>query len=601
MRRVGIFSRVALLCNGMHLIGVMAFVVLTTPWASAQRQTLPDKIIAYPDTVLYNGKILTADDQFTIVEAVAIRDGKFLEVGKNNAALELAGPRTRKIDLQGKTVTPGFIAHHLHLPDYAYYAMLMRRDDIQWEGEFYPGGDKLVWDRVEILLRDIKKAAAVAKPNEWVVIVAAFQAEPVIRQLRRSEMDAVSPNNPVVILTPVEGLVFAANSLALKMANLTPETSGYPYGDEAMVQGGDTSWRLSLASQWSIPTEKLANGLKKKIAEYNANGITMIGGTRIQPPELTAVRELWVRGELTMRWRVALQILNSDSNPESTLQHLGNLSDLGDDMFRISGMALGASDGAPFSGQAWTWEPKLRELPGFPNRPYGPRGLNDPWPEREKVSLIVRYGWSSANSHSAGDRGTSEYLSIYEEAKKNPIAKSSNQRLAIDHLVAVRPQDIKKFKELGIIPSISPWFLFKKEENELVVQQYGVERVHQWMPGKSYIDAGLRPTIEEDIDGLPYRGPLWNIEKMVTRKDDAGREWNPKEKVSREQGLWMMTNWTAYYVGDEKKLGTIEAGKLADLVVLDKDYLSVPEDEIHKMPIVMTMVGGKVVYEKPRN
>ena len=583
--------------------GLLKFVIGITfslvALSQAEAQELPGKVIAYPQLILYNGKILTADDQFTIVEAVAIRDGKLLEVGKNEAVLELAGPATQKIDLKGKTVTPGFISHHLHMPDYAYQAMLMKRPDIQWEGEWIPGGDWLNWANVDLLLRDVKKAVDAARPGEWAIIVAGFEAQPVVSQLKRSALDAVSGGHPVVIITPVAGIVFAANTLALQKAKATSDTPGSPKGDEAFITWGTTSWLLSLASQWSIPTETLAEGLKKKILEYNTSGITMIGGTRIQPPELTALREIWIKGELTMRWRVALQILNADPNPESTLQHLGNLSDLGDDMFRISGMAMGNTDGAPYTGEAWTYEPKRRELPGFPNRPFGPRAPNEPWPDREKIALIVRYGWSSANSHSAGDRGTAEYLSVYGEAKKNPIVKSSNQRLAIDHLVNVRQEDIKKFKDLGIMASISPWFLFKASQNEASVYQYGTERVNQWMPAKSYIDAGLRPIIEEDIDELPYRAPLWNIEKMVTRKDDNGKIWNLKEKVTRQEGLWMKTNWPAYYVGDEKKLGTIAVGKFADLLVLDKDYMTVPEDDIHTISVFMTIVNGKVVYAMP--
>jgi hypothetical protein len=119
------------------------------------------------------------------------------------------------------------------------------------------------------------------------------------------------------------------------------------------------------------------------------------------------------------------------------------------------------------------------------------------------------------------------------------------------------------------------------------------------MPVKTYIKLGMKPSGGGDIDGRPYRDPLWVIEKFVTRKDEKGRVWNPTEKVTRQEGLWMMTNWAAYNRGDEKKMGTIEAGKLADLVVLDADYMAVPEDDISKIPVVMTVVGGKVVYEKP--
>ena len=247
--------------------------------AQAQ-QSVPPELIAYPEMVLHNGKILTADDNFAVVQALAIRDGKFLKTGKNDEVLPLAGPTTRKIDLKGRTVTPGFYIHHIHLPDYAYFSMLMRRDGIQWGGKWLPGVDKLVWDDVAALYKDVERAVVVAKPGEWVTIVAAFQAAPVVAQLKRSALDAIAPNNPVVIATPVIESVFAANSLALKLAKVSPDTPGYPKGDDARIrteargtEGGsgiDAGWLLSMAAQWAVPTQKLADAFRKKIAEYSA-------------------------------------------------------------------------------------------------------------------------------------------------------------------------------------------------------------------------------------------------------------------------------------------------------------------------------------------
>lgn len=118
-------------------------------------------------------------------------------------------------------------------------------------------------------------------------------------------------------------------------------------------------------------------------------------------------------------------------------------------------------------------------------------------------------------------------------------------------------------------------------------------------PVQSYIQAGIKPVAESDHGTEPYSRPLWNIERYVARTDAEGRVWGSQEKVSREQALWMYTNWAAYYTGEEKTLGTIEAGKLADLVVLEKDYMTVPENEISDIPVLMTVVRGKVVYEMP--
>ena len=303
-----------------------------------------------------------------------------------------------------------------------------------------------------------------------------------------------------------------------------------------------------------------------------------------------------------MRFRLGLNLVAGQGNLERAFQQLGNISDIGDDWIRIAGMEAGAADGGSESGAAWSWERKLRvDLPNttfIAYGPYGIRGLDARWEGAEHVTMLTRFGWNVGNIHSVGDRATSTFLDAFEEAKKRGLFVEGS-RLTIDHLLMVRPQDIIRMKELEVWPNIAPWFFLMPPNDDVVLHQYGEERMNKMMPVKSYIDAGIKPSGGADIDTRPYRDPLWVIEKFVTRKDGKGRVWNPEEKVTRQQALWMMTNWAAYAIGDQKKLGTIESGKLADLVVLDGDYMTVPEEEISKIPVVMTVVGGKVIYERP--
>ena len=131
---------------------------------------------------------------------------------------------------------------------------------------------------------------------------------------------------------------------------------------------------------------------------------------------------------------------------------------------------------------------------------------------------------------------------------------------------------------------------------------WGKERVAKMLPAKSLIRAGLKPTSEADTGTYPRSYPLWHMEKLVTRKDEKfGVVWGPNERVTRQEALWMRTNWAAAYTGDEQDLGTIEPGKLADLVVLDKDYMTVPEDDISEIEVVMTILNGKVIYDASRD
>jgi len=141
--------------------------------------------------------------------------------------------------------------------------------------------------------------------------------------------------------------------------------------------------------------------------------------------------------------------------------------------------------------------------------------------------------------------------------------------------------------------------VFTQQNIENNVYMYGADQVNEMLPLSSYIKVGIRPSLEADGGWDPGGRPFWKIMKAITRKDDReGRVWNEEEKVTRQQALWMSTKWSAYTVGDGEKLGSIEPGKLADLVVLEKDYMAVPEDEISDIPIGMTVVGGKIVYQK---
>lgn len=191
-------------------------------------------------------------------------------------------------------------------------------------------------------------------------------------------------------------------------------------------------------------------------------------------------------------------------------------------------------------------------------------------------------------------------LKAYEEGKKTPFVQNPQQKLAVDHAAMVTPEQMKKMKELGVIPSVMIRGSIGKIDQYAYI--LGNEEAMKLSPSKSMINAGLRPVAEADTGEFPYSSPMWNMEKYIPRKDEHGFAWGrAQEGITRQQALWMYTNWAAYYSGDEKKLGTIEPGKLADLVVLDKDYLTVPEDDISEIKVMMTLIGGKVIYDATRD
>jgi predicted amidohydrolase YtcJ len=168
--------------------------------------------------------------------------------------------------------------------------------------------------------------------------------------------------------------------------------------------------------------------------------------------------------------------------------------------------------------------------------------------------------------------------------------------------VWVRPQEIKRMKDLGVMPSIAPWFLLTEQNITNTVEMFGADRVNDsLLPIKSYVTTGIRPSLEADSGDDPLGKPFYKLQLAITRKDEKdGRVWNAKEKISRQEALWMVTNWSAAFTGDQDQQGTIERGKLADLVVIGQDYLTIAEDQIGNIPILMTIVGGRIVYDHER-
>jgi predicted amidohydrolase YtcJ len=169
----------------------------------------------------------------------------------------------------------------------------------------------------------------------------------------------------------------------------------------------------------------------------------------------------------------------------------------------------------------------------------------------------------------------------------------------MDHMVEVSESDIRRMQLLGLQPSSLMKDIFAESVigSPAYESVFGLEYLHRMLPLKKYVDAGMQPTLEADTGEDQKGEPLWSIEKAVCRcVEGSDKVWGKDQKVSREDALRMKTVWAAAFTGDERKLGSLEPGKLADLVVLDGDYLAVPEDRIAELPVALTIVGGKIAY-----
>jgi predicted amidohydrolase YtcJ len=569
---------------------VFACLVSYPVGAIAQQTSVPAQLIAYPEMVLYNGKIITADDDFTIAEAVAIRDGKFLAVGSSKEILALAGPQTNRIDLEGtKSVIPGLIDSHGHGA---------------WVGNEAKRGKSGSVDFADMpkALADIQKLVDAAAPGEWIILSGPRTKN--FYSTTRRNLDQVSPHTPVIFLTSSQEVL--ANSVVLELANLpsdmygvikdqkTGEPTGQLYGHAA----GVVTYELM---PWSTLNAELLEEQKATLKRLNAEGLTTNIG-RAQGLSISILNELAQRGELTVRARVAMDMTRLNPNLESYLKRTGNLTGIGDDWLRIIGGTVQPVDGSSGDGSMLAKQNKIRRGPEDPfergaNKwtAYGPidQGLPNQKTEANSVLIANRHGWAITGVHSQGDLGSEVLLESYRAAhQENPI-DARKFRFGFDHGLLRTKENFELARQLGVNESLDMKYVFDERPDDLIFN-YGADAVHRMSPVKTLIDAGMKPIVEGDRS-------LWQIEKLVTRKDETGRVWGAHEKVSRDIALRMRTNWAAYYSGDQDTVGSIEVGKFADLVVLGADYMTVPEDGISELPVLLTVVGGRVVYDRARD
>jgi predicted amidohydrolase YtcJ len=572
---------------------VLLSLLLAGVASAASAQSLPPELVRYADVVLYNGKILTADDRFTIVEAAAIRDGKFLKVGSNRDVLMMAGPSTRKIDLAGRSVVPGFFDTHLHGA---------------WVGNIAKRGreGRVNFREMDKAKEEIRQIVSEAQPGEWIVL--GGPRTKIFYSLTKHDLDPLTPNNPVVFVTQSQEAL--ANSQALKLANIPADTAGLikdartgePTGAMFGAAAGIMTYEVL-----PLPavTDQMLGDQRTVLRRLNSQGLTTIIG-RGQGLTTSILNTLAKRGDLTARARIIHEFIRLNPHPEAYLKRIGDMSGFGNDWLKIVGTTVQPVDGTTGDGAALSTKRKIRMRPEDPYEwgankwiSYGPHAVEVPKEKSEWYSLILanRYGWNVTGVHSQGDEGTRILLEAFREANQERPIK--DRRFALDHGLLRTPENIAGFKELDVISSIGPKYLFQAVPENLTFM-YGADAVHDMTPVKSLIDQGLKPVLEADIAG-DFSAPLWLMEKLITRKDASGNVWGADEKISRQQALWMKTAWAARYSGDEKILGTIEPGKLADAVILGGDFLTVPEDQIAMLPIDLTLVGGTVVYDRSRD
>jgi predicted amidohydrolase YtcJ len=527
-----------------------------------------------PDVIYYNAKIVTVDDQFSYAQAVAIIGDKFTSVGTNDSVRRLAGPNTRQVDLHGMTVIPGLTDNHLH------------------NAGGGPGVDLSRARTIDEALKAVGDRVKRAEPGE-VVISNSDWHEAQLKEQRlplRRDLDTVAPMTPVVIVRG--GHEYILNSAALTKWNITKGTAQPPGGRITRYPGGELSGELvdTARSLVTLPPEKprtLDQQIQDQIAEYNklhAVGLTAVRHPGDSIDSYRMRKEMERRGVLTMRVTQLLRLAGTPAAIEQTLKSSGFSPDDGDALLRLGGMKMIVDGG--FEG-GFMREPY--------EEPYGEggrfRGLQTMPPERfnETVKLYNRLGWR-VFTHAVGDAAIDEVLAGYEAA--NAEASIVGKRWGIEHAFIGRRDHLPRMKNLGLFLSLQDHLYLAGPS---LVKYWGRQRAFLTTPVKMYLDAGLPVSGGTDSSVVPY-SPLWVIYHFVTRDTISGGPMGIDQKISRKEALQMVTRNHWYLTFEENTKGVIAPGRFADMVVLPEDIMTVSAKRIEQMRVMMTMVGGKVVY-----
>ena len=541
------------------------------------------------ELVLRNGKIVTMNPAAPVAQALAVRAGKITALGADRAAAQWIGPATKVIDLHGMLAIPGFIEGHGHFTGV---------------GEFRMGLDlreARTWDDI---LAQVARAVKQAKPGEWIVGRGWHQSKWTSAPTPNVEgfplhdsLDKVSPDNPVV-LTHASGHASFVNGKALQLAGVTPETPN-PTGGEILkdAKGTPTGLLRERASgvigkaRADYETKRsaadrqaeTAKAIKLAIAESLSKGITSFQDAGSPFSTVDTLKKMADSHELDMRiW----MMLRAPNDLLAVNLDKYRIIGAGDNFFTVRGIKR-AIDGALGPRGAWLLAPYTDKGDSS--------GLNtdDPADIRKTAELAIQHGFQLC-VHAIGDRANRETLNIFEDTfKAHPDKKDLRWRVELaQHINAA---DIPRFGKLGVIAAMQG--IHCTSDAPYVLLRLGPQRAEEgayvWqklMKSGAIVGNGTDAPVE-DVS------PLASFYATVSRKLKDGTVFYPDQRMSREEALKSYTVNNAYAAFEEKLKGSLEAGKLADITVLSKDIMTIPEDQIMTTDVVYTIVGGKVVFD----
>ncbi|QDV20199.1 N-substituted formamide deformylase precursor [Gimesia panareensis] len=546
--------------------------------------------------IFKNGKVITLDKQSRIAEAIAIREGKILAVGSNAEMQPFQGAQTKVVSLDGKTVIPGLIESHVHALRAA------RGELIQPHQELNSVAEIQAW---------IREKVKEVPPGRWITVPRTDITR--LKERRRptpAELDAACSTHPVYMNIARKNVLNTRGFELIGIRKKGDTLSGARIifdddGKPLMMEGGGGAIS-KLIPRETVPAEATREALKKLHAIYNSVGITSIleRGSRVD--EYREYELLKEQNELTVRMTMTIrEQLRSAAAVKEFTEKLGLITGDGDDWVRVGPLKISV-DGGIHWGSTRLSEPYGEKRIKF----YvleDPEYRGDLAYSRELMAEIFeagqKLGWQMC-CHATGDGSVNEILSALEDVNQRLPVKG--RRFCITHAYFPSHKSVKRSKALGVCYDTQTYLFYR--DADAINQVYGPSWVNRFMGLKMFVDAGVPVAINSDhMNGfdpdhsMNAFNPFLALYIAVSRRDIYGDVYGPHQKLSREEALRCMTSDAAYISFEEDKKGTLEPGKLADLVVLDRDYLKCPEEEIKQIKPLLTILDGKVVFDASRD